>query len=122
MSIRRAAEAFGVPKSMLSDHIKGNVTCGARSGPSTYLSDSEELELVQFLAHCTLVGNAKSKQEVLAIVRYALVSKQLKNAIVTVGWWSSFKKRHGMLTLRVAEQLSYKRVAASSPEIIESLF
>ena len=64
------------------------------------------------------MGYAKSKQEVLAIVRNALVSKQLTNAIVTDGWWSSFKKRHGVLTLRVAEQLSYER-AASSPEIIE---
>ena len=44
MSIRRAAESFGVPKSTLSDSIKGKVSFGARSGPSTYLSDSEEID------------------------------------------------------------------------------
>ena len=52
MSIRMAAEAYGVPRSMLSDRVSGNVAFGARSGPTTYLTDSEEVELVHFLAHC----------------------------------------------------------------------
>ena len=41
---------------------------------------------------------------------------------VTRGWWDSFCAGHSEVTLRHAESLSYARVAASSPDIINRYF
>ena len=37
MSMRKAVEAYGVPKSTLYDHVKGKVEVGSRPGPPTVL-------------------------------------------------------------------------------------
>ena len=42
MSVRGAAEYYGVAKSTLGDRISGRVLPGAKSGPSTYLTFEEE--------------------------------------------------------------------------------
>ena len=57
----------------------------------------------------------------LSLVKDVVTSKQI-DAIVSDGWWTSFKKRHGCLSLRVAEKLSYTRAVSSSPEILNSYF
>ena len=46
-SVRQAAEDFGVPKSTLGDRVSGHALPGAVSGPSRYLDDEEEKELVR---------------------------------------------------------------------------
>ena len=121
LSVRRAADAFGVPKSTLQDRVSGRVCFGAKSGPPKFLSDEEELELVNFLCGCAAVGYAKSKQQVLSLVRSVVRTKGIE-ATVTDGWWSSFKRRHGQLTVRAAEPLSYSRAVASSPQIISRYY
>ena len=120
LSVRRAADAFGVPKSTLQDCVSGRVCFGAKSGPPKFLSDEEELELVNFLCGCAAVGYAKSKQ-ILSLVRSVVRTKGIE-ATVTDGWWSSFKRRHGQLTVRAAEPLSYSRAVASSPQIISRYY
>ena len=75
MSVRRAAEAYGVPKSTLQDRVIGKVCFSAKSGPSKFLTDEEESELVNFLCGCAAVVYAKSKQQVLCIVRTIVRSK-----------------------------------------------
>ncbi len=121
VSVRHAAERFGVPKSTLQDRVSGRVPFGKRSGPIKFLSDEEEVELVDFLCGCAAVGYPKSKMQVLSLVRSVIEKKGL-DAKVTDGWWSSFKKRHGQLTLRAAESLSYTRAMSSSPQIISRYF
>ena len=49
MSIRRASEEYEIPKSTIQDHVSGKVAFNSKSGPSRYLSDEEEEELVRFL-------------------------------------------------------------------------
>ena len=93
LSIRRAAEAFSVPRSTLGDHVSGRVIEGAHSGPSRYLTDEEEAELVHFLY-------ARTKKDILAIVDRIVEAKGLKRCPVSHGWWDSFRKRHPHLTLR----------------------
>ena len=46
MSVRGAAEYYGVPKSTLGDRVSGRVLPGVTSGRCTYLSHEEEEELV----------------------------------------------------------------------------
>ena len=87
-SVRRAAEAYGVPKSTLQDRVSGKVK---------FLSDEEELELVNFMCGCAAVGYAKSKQQIISLVRSVVQSKGIEDAVVMDGWWFSFKRRHGQL-------------------------
>ena len=84
MSVREAALQFGVPKFTLGDRVSGRVMSGATSGPQTYLDRNEEEELVQFLLRCAEIGYAKSRKQVLALVR-RLLQKKAKNVPVTSG-------------------------------------
>ena len=121
MSIRRASESYGVPRSTLQDRVSGRMQFGTKSGPPRYLDDEEEEELVQFILGCAAMGYAKSKQEIIAIVRNVVAAKDKDVGLVTDGWWSSFKKRHGQLTLRTAEVVSYARAVCTS-EIIQQYY
>ena len=48
-----AAELYNVPKSTLQDRLTGRVAFG---GPESYLSASEEEELVAFIENCSDIG------------------------------------------------------------------
>lgn len=68
------------PKSILEDKVGGRVPFGTKSGPPKFLTDEEKKELVNFLCNCAAVGYAevcyaKSKQEILTIVRSIVESK-----------------------------------------------
>ena len=75
LSIRHAAERYGIPKSTLSERITGRVQFGSHSGPQRYLSDEEERELVSFICLSVRIGYAKTKKEVLAIVEQVVALK-----------------------------------------------
>ena len=100
ISVRRAAEEYDVPKSILGDRISGRILPGAVSGPGKYLSDQEEEELVCFLLECVSIGYPRSRQEVTAIVQH-LYDRNGIQKVVSHGWWESFCRRHRNLTLRV---------------------
>ena len=121
LSVRRAAEVYGIPKSTLHDRISGRVVQGASSGPEPYLTVTEETELVQFLTKCASMGFARSKKQIFDIVDRVLESKG-KNVKVSNGWWQSFRNRHPNMVLRTSEPLSYIRAVSSSPEIINHYF
>ena len=120
-SIREAALHFGVPKSTLGDRVSGRVITGATSGPRAYLDRGEEEELVQFLLRCTDMGYAKSRKQVLALVRRLLLKKGV-TAPVTSGWWEAFCTRHPNLTLRAPAPLSCARAVASDPALLDRYF
>ncbi len=120
-SIRRAAEEYQVPRSTLHDRLSGKVPFGARSGPPRYLTDQEETELSDFLCNCAMVGYARTRLQVFAVVQQALKGKGLE-VRVTNGWWESFKRRHTKLKLRTAEPLAYARLVASSPAVLDHYY
>ena len=60
MTIRCAAEEYGIPRSTLVYRASGRVIPGTKSGASTYLSPEEEEDLVQFLIGNTEIGYPKS--------------------------------------------------------------
>ena len=60
LSIRRALEAYQVPRSTLSDHVTGKVSEGSHSGPTRYLTDEEEAELVNFFGWVPMWGMRKN--------------------------------------------------------------
>lgn len=122
LSIRRAAEEYGVPRATLHDKVSGKVGLNVRCGSGRrLLTDEEESCLADFLVGCASIGYAKSRKEVLAIVQQILFSRNATTE-VTKGWWESFRKRHPNLTLRHAESLSYARAVASNPDVINRYF
>ena len=121
LSVRRAAEEFGVPKSTLGDRISGRVLPGAVSGPGKYLTDQEEEELTCFLLRCASIGYPRSRLEVIAIVQ-RLCDQRGLNKVVSHGWWESFCRRHRNVTLRVAAPLSLSRAKASDVAVINNYF
>lgn len=121
LSIREAAIQFGVPKSTLGDRVSGLVLIGSTSGPQTYLDKNEEEELVLFNLHFSEIGYAKSRKQILALVRRRL-QKKGKHVPITSGWWESFCDRHPNLTLRAPASLSRARAAASEPSMLDRYF
>ena len=48
MSIRRAAEEYGIPRTTVHNKVSGEVDKVVKSGPITYLTDEEECKLSVF--------------------------------------------------------------------------
>lgn len=121
LSIRRAAEAFDIPKSTLYDKISGRSAFGKKSGPPRYLSDSEEGELVNFLVGCSKVGYPRSRKEVMALAQRIVKEKGIEVS-VSSGWWESFRKRHPEISLRAPEPLANVRAASSHSEVLDKYY
>ena len=120
LSIRRAAEEYGVPRTTLQDKAAGRSDVNAKSG-RPLLTVNEEKSLADFLIGCASIGYAKSRKDVLSIVQQILYSRGVVTE-VTKGWWDSFRMRHPNLTLRHAEPLSYARAQANDAEVINRYF
>ena len=121
MSVSKAASAYGIPRSTLSDHCHGKVLPGVKSGRPTLLSSLEEQDLVQFLLSSARIGCARTRIEVISIVERMLSYRGGKES-VTVGWWDKFSKRHPELALRTPATLSMSRASASTKECIDGYF
>ena len=74
MSVRRASEEYGVPRSTLQDKVSGRFKINAKSG-RIHLTDSEERNLAAFLVGCASIGYAKSRKDVLNIAQQILYSR-----------------------------------------------
>ena len=111
-----------IPRSTLSDRVTGKVKETSHSGPTRYLSDEEEAELVHFLTGSALMGYARTKKDVMAIADQIIERKGIKKCPVSNGWWESFRKRHPHLTLRTVEKLSYARFIATDQRVIDQYF
>jgi len=64
---------------------------------------------------------ARSRQQVIQLVQEVVISKGLP-VHITHGWWDSFKRRNPKLTLRTAAPVSYARLVASEPKIINNYY
>ena len=75
LSLRRAEEHFGVPKSTIHDRINKKVASGT-PGPKKYLSTIEEEELAHFLIGCAAIGYPRTRADVVSIVEQHLRKKR----------------------------------------------
>ena len=68
------------------DHCSGKVLHGARSGPKSYLTETEEDELVTFLcgSHQLVI-----LEQIIEMVQTVVYLKGL-DVTVTPSWWTSF--------------------------------
>ena len=121
LSVRRAADMYGVPKSTLGDRVSGRVLCGSTCGRNKYLTDEEEEDLATFIENCASVGYAKTRKQILALAERMLYVRGIEIHL-SDGWWVSFLKRYPFLTLRTPASLSTARARASDPESIKLYF
>ena len=89
VSVRKAAEMYGVPKSTLGDRMSGRVLDSVPS--SRYLTNEEEQEVVSFVVGSASIGYLKTVKEIIALVQRILSARGVERS-VTYGWWESFRK------------------------------
>jgi len=121
MTVRRASECFGVPKSSLHDRISGKVQHGKRPGPISYLTVEEESELANFLIRCADIGYPHSLPQVLGLVQEIIEYKGI-NASVSYGWWQRFCQHNKEVSLRTAVPLARVRAMATDVKVLEKYF
>ena len=73
MPVKRAATAYGVPRTTLRDRVSGNVEHGTKPGPSPYLSNAEEI--ANILVDVAKVGYGKSRSKIKRLAEKRLVIK-----------------------------------------------
>ena len=122
MTLSKAAQMYGIPKSTLFDHKIGRVLPGAKSGHPTILTEEEEEELVSFVIECCEIGYPKSRQDVIAMAQKVVTKRIFIPHDLSNGWWQGFCRRHTILTLKMATSLSISRAKASSPESLKRYY
>ena len=79
MSVSKAAETHGVPRTTLNDHVLGKALPGAKCGAATVLSMTEEQDLVYFfLIKSASIGCGRTRQEVIDMVSCMLSNRGQK--------------------------------------------
>lgn len=128
MSIRKAAEKFGIPKSTLQEHTKKHKKCIEirKPGGQPVLSTSEEEKLVEGLMKCAEWGFPLRPREVAIVVQEYLNrsgKRVLKFKLNCPGndWVETFLKRHPILSTRLGENIKRNR-AQVTREVISDFF
>ena len=126
MSIRTAAAAHGIPKSMLYDYAVGKIEVGGRCGPDTVLTVAEEDKIVEYIMHMSRIGYGRTKEHVTNIVKEILEKEgrpnPFKNNVPGKKWWSLFLKRHPNISLRTPEHLPLSHVRACTSEGLDEWY
>ena len=121
VKIRQAATMYGVPVTTLRDRVSGRIPFGKKSGPTRYLTNQEEDELVCFVIGCAEVGYSYTRQDILDLVQEILIRKDI-SINISHGWWEGFKRRHPEITLRKPEPVSHVRANCAQPEVLRRYF
>ena len=125
MSIRKAAEVFGVPKSTLSDASKSKYKSNKMGRNTTLDTDIENL-LVTSMISLASWGFGLELLDLQIIIRDYLIQSGIKtifkNSMPGRMWFSLFRKRHPEITVRVAQNFPLNRAEAMSPKVINDFF
>ena len=118
LSVRKAGEKFGVPKS--KDHLKGTST--KRYGrPPKVLSASEEKEIATSCIVMQKLGFPLTRDLVSITVRDFLKARgrstQFRNGIPGVDLWQGFFRQNPKLVERKPEHLQHQQAQAAKPEV-----
>jgi len=126
LSLRTAADRFGVPKSTLNNYLHGKSEIGTKPGPSSILSRDEEAKLVQYAIHMTEIGYGRTKQQLQYLVKQIIEKDGRPNPfsgnLPGKKWWQLFKQRHPEISLRKPEHLQLARAKCCTSDVIQSWF
>ena len=120
MSLRTASEKYGVPRTTLSNHLRG-ISTKRYGGPPTVLTPAEEIEIVASCQVLQEIGFPLTKDHVSAAIKSYLTDHDklycFKDGVPGYDWWVGFFKRHPSLTQRKPEHLPTNRAKAATPEV-----
>ena len=112
MSIRQAGEHCGIPPSSIQDWSKGK-TKSKRIGHQTYLTDMEELVVVNWclsMQHVALCITLNMLKYTIQTILHNVPRQQpFRDGLLGDKWWTLYKKRHLEIVLRCASGLEVKR-------------
>lgn len=113
-SVLKAAKTFNVPRTTLSDKIKGKSPLARKMGPESILSKEEEVLLVKWMFHIADHGFPITKVQLLDSVQILIKNLKKPNPF-TKGrpgrhWYEAFMKRHPQVSERTAQNLTSSRV------------
>ncbi|XP_060578915.1 uncharacterized protein LOC132735898 [Ruditapes philippinarum] len=125
MSLRRAALAFQIPKSSLSNKVNDKTQVGCKPGPSSVLSEVEEQYIATWAIHMAKIGFGRNRNELLDTVKQILDAEgrttQFKDNRPGKDWFYGFLRRHPEISERAPQQLIKER-AIITPAKVEKWF
>lgn len=127
LSVRAAAATYGIPRSTLSEHIRG-VRSKRYGGGSTVLSKEEEREIVLTCQVLAEMGFPLSKDYVEVVVRDYLRGQEGRGRSFGVSgipgrsWWEGFLSRWPTLVQRKPQHLPKQRAQCATEEVVSSFF
>ncbi|XP_071109876.1 uncharacterized protein [Haliotis cracherodii] len=123
MSARKAAVAFGIPKSTLHDKLSNKVPLVYRKGPSPILSKDEERHLSDWAIHMSSIGYGRTRDELLDTVQKIIKLDGRENPFTDDrpgrDWFRAFLKRNPTISVRTPTQLSKERAMVSQQKIAD---
>ncbi|XP_031698045.1 jerky protein homolog-like, partial [Anarrhichthys ocellatus] len=125
LSLRQAAQQFGVPKSSLSDRVSGRVSSDCVYGQRTLLTLEDEDSLVEYGLYSDSHGFPLTKPQVLAhaLAIYNLRHREAQRTVLGQTWWINFRERqHHRLTSRTPDIIDRGRASCAKRGPIEEYF
>ena len=126
LSIRKAGQAYGVPKSTLFDYLKDNTDVEKRLGPETVLTSDEESVLVDWAIEMSRIGYGRTRQQICEMVKQILDKDKRRNPFTDnrpgKDWWYGFLRRHPSVVMRTPEPLQLARAKACTEEAIRKWY
>ena len=127
LTLRAAAATYGIPRSTLSEHVRG-VRRKRYGGGSTILTRCEEREIVLTCQILAEMGFPLTKDYVEVIVRDYLRSQEARSSafgssgLPGQSWWEGFLSRWPTLVQRKPQHLPRQRAQSATEEVISSFF
>ncbi|XP_071138373.1 uncharacterized protein [Mytilus edulis] len=117
ISMRKAALAYGIPRSTIQDKVNGRTEIAARSGPKPVLSTTEEARIVEWCLEMAKIGYPRTRFELLHIVKKILDDDgrqtKFRDNLPGKDWYFSFKSRHPEISERTPNDLGKERAMVS---------
>ena len=126
LSLRAAAATYGIPRSTLSEHLRG-VRSKRYGGGSTLLTSEEEREIVVTCQVLAEMGFPLTKDYVEVVVRDYLQGQGRSTALGSSGipgrsWWEGFFSRWPTLVQRKPQHLARQRAQCAMQEVVDTFF
>ncbi|XP_014211331.1 uncharacterized protein LOC106641424 [Copidosoma floridanum] len=115
-SIIASARKFAVPESTLRAKLQNKYN-DKKPGPSSFLSQEQEKEIVDWLFCCSKAGFPITKSQLLQSVQAFCVNLKIKNPFTDNkpgrSWYGSFVKRHPEISVRILENVNLNKAKVS---------
>ncbi|XP_069128675.1 uncharacterized protein [Argopecten irradians] len=126
MTIRRASQHFGVPKSTVGDRLSGRVLEGASPGKMPIFPLEVENGVADKIKQAGRMGfgitRAQLCLKMARLARNMQVSTPFRNGIPGKDWISGFQRRHPDISLRTPTPLNTVRARMLNTEVTRKYF